>query len=75
VVADAIVMFASTVLVLFSTFCFCAAVWREMVPEVKDPAPAARRIPSYVLYLINGSLVLVSLAALIGIWVIRYRGL
>jgi putative membrane protein len=75
VIPDSMVMFASTVLVVFSTFCFSAAVWRELVPKLNDPVPSARRIPRTILFLINGSLALVSMTALIGIWISRYRGL
>lgn len=67
-IPDPMIMFASTVLVLFSTFCFCAAVWRELVPQMTNPVPKARRIPRIILFFINGSLGLVSLGALIGIW-------
>lgn len=68
VVPDWMVMFAGTVLILFSTFCFCAAVWRELVPKLMNPIPSARRIPRVILFAINGSLALVSITALIGIW-------
>jgi putative membrane protein len=71
IIPDSMAMFATTVLVLFSTFCFCAAVWRELVPHLNDPIPQARRIPKTVLFLINGSLALVAVVALIGIWINR----
>ncbi|HEX3756459.1 MAG TPA: DUF202 domain-containing protein [Rhizomicrobium sp.] len=74
IIPDSMVMFATTILVLFSTFCFCAAVWRELVPHLNDPIPQARRIPRVILFLINGSLVLVALVALIGIWISRTQG-
>jgi putative membrane protein len=73
VIPDPMTMFASTVLVLFSTFCFCAAVWRELVPALDHPLPDARRIPRGILFAINGSLALVSITALIGIWISNYR--
>jgi putative membrane protein len=72
-VFDPLVMFAGTVLILFSAFCFCAAVWRELVPRLSDPVPRAVRIPRPVLFFINGSLTLVALAALVGIWLSHYR--
>lgn len=68
VVPDAMVIFASTVLVLFSAFCFAAGVWRELAPAWRNPTPQARRLPVPVLIFINGSLMLVALAALAGIW-------
>jgi putative membrane protein len=74
VVPDSIAMFASTILVLFSAFCFCAAVWRELVPRLRDPVPNAKRIPRFILFAINGSLALVSPAALVGIWISWRQG-
>jgi putative membrane protein len=73
-VPDPLVMLASTILILFSAFCFCAAVWREMVPRMNDPVPQAKKIPRAVLFLINGSLAVVALCALIGIWIGRLSG-
>lgn len=69
------VQFAGSVLTLFSAFCFCAAVWRELVPQLNDPMPQARKIPRVVLFFVNGSLTLVALAALISLWIVRYRGI
>lgn len=73
-VPDAMVMLAASVLVLFSAFCFCAAVWRELVPRWTDPVPTAPRIPRTILFLVNGSLTLVALGALAGIWAMRIKG-
>jgi putative membrane protein len=56
------------VLILFSAFCFFAAVWREMFPAVPPPLPDARRIPSLFLYSVNIVLAIVSLMALASIW-------
>lgn len=74
VVPEPVIMFASTILVLFSIFCFCAAVWRELVPRLRHPVPEAHRIPRAILFAINGSLALVSLVALVGLWVSRFQG-
>ena len=57
-----------TVLVLFSAFCFAAAVWRQLDPGPPPPAPDTRQLPRALLLLINGFLVLVALASLVGIW-------
>lgn len=73
-VPDPLVMFASTILVLFSALCFCAAVWREMVPHLNDPVPNAKKIPRAILFTINGSLAAVALCALVGIWIGRLSG-
>lgn len=70
-VPDPLVMLAASVLVLFSAFCFCAAVWRQMVPRSTNPNPDAPRIPRAILFLVNGSLTLVALGALVGIWISR----
>jgi putative membrane protein len=63
-----LVMVVATILILFSGFCFGAAVWRELFAGTPPPKPDVQRIPRSVLYLINGFLALVSLAALVGIW-------
>jgi putative membrane protein len=59
---------AGSVLILFSVFCFLAAVWRELFPVVPPPIPDARRIPSLFLYLINAALAVVAMMALASIW-------
>lgn len=56
-------------LILFSCFCFMAAVWREMYPGAYPPQPRTRRMPAPLLIAINGFLVFVSLMALVGIWI------
>lgn len=56
-------------LVMFAAFCFVAAVWREVRPSVEPPKPRARRLPPAMLLVVNGFLVLVTLAALYGVLV------
>jgi putative membrane protein len=56
-----------TVLILFSGFCFVAAVWRQM-GKVRPPRPDTPRIPAALLIAVNGFLLVVSFAALVGIW-------
>ncbi|MDP1026860.1 DUF202 domain-containing protein [Sphingomonas sp. KR1UV-12] len=58
---------AGGLLALFAAFCFVAAVWREIAPSVRPPTPRVRRLPQALLVAVNGFLVLVALAALIGI--------
>lgn len=58
----------ATLLVLFSAFCFVAAVWREMLPGISPLHPDTRRLPAALLIVVNGFLVLVAAAALVGIW-------
>ncbi|MGN6517740.1 MAG: YidH family protein [Rhizomicrobium sp.] len=67
-----LVQIVGTVLTLSSAFCFGAAVWRELVPRFKDPMPNAPRIPKWILYAVNGVLVLVALAAMVSIWLGPY---
>jgi putative membrane protein len=57
-----------TVLVLFSVFCFAAAVWRQLYPGPPPPVPDAKRLHPALMVLLNSFLALVSIACLIGIW-------
>ncbi|MEP7184359.1 MAG: DUF202 domain-containing protein [Rhodanobacter sp.] len=61
----------ASLLILFSAFCFMAGVWRELDAGAPPPQPDIRRLPPWLLIGINGFLVLVALAALVGIWVVR----
>ena len=56
-----------TVLVLFSAFCFWAAIWRDVHPGPPPPRADTPRLPRLVLLFVNGFLVLVSLGALISV--------
>jgi putative membrane protein len=58
-------------LVLFSAFCFTAAVWRELAFGVPPPPADIQRLPIALLLTINGFLLLISLAALVGIWLFK----
>jgi putative membrane protein len=66
VVPEYLVVLTGSVLILFSAFCYAAAVWRNLYDA--DPTPSAERLPPALLITINGFLVLVALAALLGIW-------
>jgi putative membrane protein len=74
VVANWMIVAAGTVLVLFSSFCFGAAVWRQLNPGPPPPHADTPRISPVLLVAINGFLVVVSLAALLGIWFGRTGG-
>lgn len=63
-----LVMLDATMLIGFSVFCFCAAVWRELNPGLPPLLAELTPIPRPVLVVLNGFLALVSLAAMIGIW-------
>ena len=65
---------SGTVLVLFSAFCFGAAIWRQVFPGSPPPQPDTPRIPPALLVVVNGFLVLVALSALISIWFGRTDG-
>jgi putative membrane protein len=54
-----------TVLVLFSAFCFGAAIWRQVSPGPPPPQPDTPRIPPALLVVVNGFLVLVALSVLV----------
>jgi putative membrane protein len=68
IVPEWLIIATGSVLVLFSAFCFGAAVWRNLYPGPPPPAPDAPRIYPALLLFVNGFLVLVALAALVGIW-------
>ncbi len=61
----------ASLLILFSAFCFLAGVWRELDAGAPPPRPDIRRLPAWLLIGTNGLLILVALAALVGIWVVR----
>jgi putative membrane protein len=67
VVPNGLIGATGSVLILFSGFCFVAAVWRQMI-KVRPPRPDTPRIPAALLIAVNGFLLIVSLAALVGIW-------
>jgi putative membrane protein len=67
IVPDWLNLANASVLLLFSVFCYGAAVWRHL-EKWSPPRPDARSIPSWTLVTVNGFLALVSLACLIGLW-------
>lgn len=71
IVQSWLVALAGTLLILFSVMCFVAAVWREMMPRIVLPVSTTHRMPPAFLLVVNGLLVLLSLAALIGVWIAR----
>jgi putative membrane protein len=62
--ADWLIIMTGSVLVLFSAFCFGAAVWRNFYRPPPPPAPGVTRIHPALLIGVNGFLILVALAAL-----------
>src|SRR6185295_14379880 len=73
VVHPALAAATGSVLILFSAFCFVAAVWRELWSGAPPPVPDIRRLPQPLLLAVNGFLVLVALAALVGVWLAPAR--
>jgi inner membrane protein YidH len=65
-VPDWLVLTASIVLLVFAEFCFVAGVWRELTGREK-PEPDAPQLPSWLLVIFNGFLVLLGIAVLVGI--------
>jgi putative membrane protein len=57
-----------TVLILFSAFCFVAAIWRQLWTGAPPPAPDIQRLPPALLVALSGFLMVVTLAALVGVW-------
>jgi putative membrane protein len=64
-------MITGSMLILFSVFCFGAAVWRQATDIAHPSAPDARRLPAGVLVGVSGFLILVDLVALAGVWFAR----
>lgn len=58
----------SLALIVFSVFCFTAAVWRELQTGTPPPEPRVHQLPPAVLIVLNAFLALVSIAAGIGIF-------
>jgi putative membrane protein len=66
-----IVLADSSALILFSIFCYLAAVWRFKHSGASRPNPDVPRIDARILVVMSGFLSLVSIAALLGIWLVR----
>jgi putative membrane protein len=58
----------ASMLILCSVFCYTAAVWRYLNPGPPPPRPSVRQIPRVALVVTNLFLAVVSVAALVGIW-------
>ena len=71
---EPVVLTTGSALVVFSAICFGAGVWRELFPGAPPPRPDVRRPPPALFVSMNGFLILVSVAALVGIWVGRTPG-
>jgi putative membrane protein len=58
----------ASILVLFAAFCLTAAVWRQLQGITPPPHPDIRPIPNALLLPTNAVLLVVVIAALVGIW-------
>ncbi len=67
-IAEWLAAATSVVLVLFASFCFLAAVWRELDMARPSPHPDIRTLPGWILIAFSAFLILVSIAVLIGLW-------
>jgi len=70
-IPDWLASLTGTVLVLFSTLCFAAAVWRELSVSAAPPKPDTPRLPNALLIVVNGFLMVVALAVLLNMWLGR----
>lgn len=57
-----------SVLILFSIFCFAAAVWRQIGGGMYRSTADIRPMPRALLVAVNGLLAVVAVAALIVVW-------
>ena len=67
-VPEWVIVMGGTVLVAFSAFSFGAAVWRDVYSGSPPPQGDAPRLHPAILIGVNGSLIVVALAALLGVW-------
>ena len=74
VLPEWLIMITASALMLFSVFCFSAAVWRHLYPGPPPPVPDVARIHPVLLILTNAFLSVVSIAALVGIWFAASHG-
>ena len=58
-------------LILFSAFCFLAAIWRELLPSTIRPVPDAPRLPTWILMAFTGCLLLIAAGILFGLMRVR----
>ena len=67
-VPEWVILLGGTVLIAFSAFSFAAGVWREVFAGAPPPKSDVPKIPPAILVVVNAALVVVALAALLGVW-------
>ena len=74
IIPDWMILANGSALLLFSAFCFVAAVLHPLQPGPPPPRPDVRGVPPMVLVAVNIVLTLVTVASLIGLWIGRHNG-
>jgi putative membrane protein len=69
-VPDWFVLTNGSLLILFSLFCFGAAVWRHFNPGPPPPTPSVKTMPAAALLGANALLSLIALGALATLWIV-----
>lgn len=59
---------SGSILIIFAGFCLVAAIWRELHGIPRDPGPDMKPMPRGLLIAMNFFMLIVALAALVGIW-------
>jgi putative membrane protein len=67
---DWFVLANGTLLIVFSLFCFSAAVWRSFNPGPPPPTPSVKTMPAIILVAANGLLSLMAIGALATLWIV-----
>jgi putative membrane protein len=74
VISEWMIVTTASLFVFFSSFCFAAAVWRQLWPGAPPPQPHVGRLHPAILILVNGLLAMVSIVALLSIWLGKTGG-
>jgi putative membrane protein len=67
-VPEPLARLTATVLIVFAAFCFVIGVWRQLRDPVPPPRTDSRPVSHRLLIAMNAFLLLVTLAALVGVW-------
>jgi inner membrane protein YidH len=68
------IMANGSALIVFSAFCFVAALLHPLQPGPPPPRPDVRGVPPSTLVVVNAILTLVSIVSLVGLWMGRIGG-